>query len=150
MGQHAIRECADAMNAVVVSSDSTPEEMRSAEEEALRRWEACGRVAAWGCEWFAQWVPNVHLAASRGQRLTVFYFDGQVGQGKLNWDDLCSDASDPWDGIGLGGSQKCEVAFLERMRAEKGHAYDFEEIDVKEFLERSGAVDIQSISSDIL
>ena len=43
---------------------------------------------------------------------------------------------DLWDGVGCGGSQKCEIAYVEHMRAEHGSAWDYEEIDVTRFLEK--------------
>eukprot|EP00913_Durusdinium_trenchii_P027510 g25800.t1 len=54
----------------------------------------------------------------------VVYFAGQKGKGKVEWEALAT--SDLWDGIGLGGSQKSEVAFLDRMR-QKDPAWDYEE-----------------------
>ena len=43
---------------------------------------------------------------------------------------------DLWDGVGCGGSQKCEIAYEEHKRAEHGSAWDYEEIDVTRFLEK--------------
>ena len=43
---------------------------------------------------------------------------------QVEWEALAT--SDLWDGIGLGGSQKSEVAFLDRMR-QKDPAWDYEE-----------------------
>eukprot|EP00665_Eupelagonemidae_sp_cell47_P000822 gene822-3075_t len=74
-----------------------------------------GGGAAWGCAWFAAWKRSVAAAAWRGERLVVYYFRGEKGRGRVAWGDLAAGANDPWDGVGLGGSQKVEVAFLERM-----------------------------------
>lgn len=63
-------------------------------------------------------MANVELARSRNQRPVTYYFEGQVGMGEVLWGDLAS--CDPWDGVGLGGSQKAEVSYL----VKKG--YDFE------------------------
>eukprot|EP00662_Eupelagonemidae_sp_cell21_P057490 gene57490-biopygen62339 len=42
----------------------------------------------------------------------VFLMDKEHGYGRVDWDNLRH--VDLWDGIGLGGSQKCEVAFLDK------------------------------------
>ena len=44
----------------------------------------------------------------------VVYFAGQVGKGKVDWEDLPN--ADLWNGIGCGGSQKCEIAYLDRQK----------------------------------
>ena len=75
------RKCLDvasAMGAVPIDDNMCSEEVIAAEQEAQRRWYASGRVAAWGCEWFARWKDNVRLAVERRQRLTVFFFSGQT------------------------------------------------------------------------
>ena len=59
----------------------------------------------------------------------VYFFKGQVGRGKVPWDALAADANDPWDGVGLGGSQKCEVAYLEHM------GFEYIEADIADFLD---------------
>ena len=43
----------------------------------------------------------------------------------MSWNDLA--AASLWDGIGLGGSQKCEVAYLDKEQI------PYEEIDVMDF-----------------
>merc|ERR1712232_1249705 len=68
--------------------------------------------APWGCKWFVEWVQNVQRAHRLGQTLEVYYFQGEVGLGKVSWEGLAT--TNNWDGVGLGGSQKCEVAFLEK------------------------------------
>merc|ERR1712096_462992 len=45
--------------------------------------------------------------------------------GKVTWDDLAG--TDNWHGVGLGGSQKCEVAYLDKV------GIPYEEIDVMDF-----------------
>ena len=80
-------------------------------------WEKKGRIAAWGCRWFQVWKEKVEEAVRQKQTLKVVFFPGQVGQGKVAWKDL---ATVPvlWDGIGCGGSQKCELAYLDMMQRE--------------------------------
>ncbi|CAK8996151.1 unnamed protein product [Durusdinium trenchii] len=70
----------------------------------------------------------------KGQELQVVFFAGQKGEGKVHWDQLAT--ADLWDGKGLGGSQKGEVAFLEKMwRETKNPAWRYEEVDVMQFLQ---------------
>merc|ERR1712070_691490 len=83
---------------------------------AKQRWEAKGQVASWGCFWFPIWKSNIERAISFNQKLVVYFFEKQVGKGKIPWGDLSKDSSNPWDGVGLGGSQKAEVAYLDMMR----------------------------------
>ncbi|CAE7486787.1 unnamed protein product [Symbiodinium sp. CCMP2456] len=80
----------------------------------------------WGCEWFRQWCKNVEFAVARKQKLVAYFFEGQTGKGIIKWDDLCKDDANPWDGVGLGGSQKGEIAYLQKM------GIDVEFRDVKE------------------
>ena len=77
---------------------------------------------------------KVHEAVEKKQTLRVVFFPGQKGQGKLMLREL--KYRDLWDGVGCGGSQKCEIAYVEQMRAEHGSAWDYEEIDVTRFLEK--------------
>lgn len=84
--------------------------------------------APWGCKWFDDWVQNVLEAHRLGQTLEVYYFEGEVGMGKIAWDDLA--VANNWDGVGLGGSQKGEVAFLDK------RCLPYEELD-------SSTVDLQ-------
>ena len=76
----------------------------------------------------------MHEAVEKKQTLRVVFFPGQKGQGKLMLREL--KYRDLWDGVGCGGSQKCEIAYVEHMRAEHGSAWDYEEIDVTRFLEK--------------
>ena len=39
-----------------------------------------------------------------------------------------------WNGVGCGGSQKCEIAYLERMRQQQGEAWNYDHVDVSHFL----------------
>ena len=71
-------------------------------------------------------------AVQLGQRLQVVFFPGQRGQGKVAWDELSF--RDLWDGVGCGGSQKAEIAYVEAMRKIEGDTWDYDEIDVKRFL----------------
>eukprot|EP00434_Breviolum_minutum_P037418 symbB.v1.2.033176.t2/scaffold4088.1/size44913/3 len=84
------------------------------EEECI----ANGNRPTWGCLWFQKWRNNVEVAVKRKQRLVAYFFVGQVGQGLVAWDDLAT--ADLWAGRGLGGSQKGELAFLQKM------GYEFE------------------------
>ena len=59
-----------------------------------------------------------------------FFFPGQVGQGKLTMDRLAANDVDLWDNVGLGGSQKCELATVDMM----GWTYD--QVDVATFLQK--------------
>ena len=80
----------------------------------------------WGCAWFQKWRDNVEIAVSRKQKLIVYFFPGQVDQGRVKREDL--PMAQLWDGMGLGGSQKGEVAYLDKM------GYPYEMRDVSKFL----------------
>lgn len=73
-------------------------------------------------------------AVEERQRLVVYFFGGQVGEGVVAWDDLPT--ADLWNGHGLGGSQKAEVAYLRRTAVTLASfcslrmGYDFEMRDV--------------------
>jgi len=75
-----------------------------------------GKAQPWGCAWFKKWKENVARAVEVGQPLWVIHFLGQVGVGDhLCWEDLAARGYDSLrDGIGLGASQKGEVAWLKR------------------------------------
>ena len=49
-------------------------------------------------------------------------------------DELRDPDKDPWDGVGCGGSQKCEIATVERMKHVEGAAWEYDEVDVSDFL----------------
>ena len=99
--------------------EKTPEENK---EECDRN----GGRPKWGCAWFQKWRKNVETAVSRKQKLIVYFFPGQVAQGRVKWEDLPT--AQLWDGVGLGGSQKGEVAYLDKM------GYPYEMRDVSKFL----------------
>ena len=77
---------------------------------------------------------KVHEAVENKQTLRVVFFTGQKGQGKLTLPEL--KYRNLWDSIGCGGSQKCEIAYVEHMRAKFGSAWEYEEIDVARFLQK--------------
>ena len=130
-------EKAKATNTVVVRVDATRETKQEAEQKARKAWENSGRVASWGCQWFHTWKEQVAQAVKLRQRLKVVFFPGRTGQGIVPFDHLKSDAIDLWDGVGCGGSQKCEIAHLELMRrqeGEAGEAWEYDHVDVSHFL----------------
>jgi hypothetical protein len=112
---------------VVVLPTDTPDEVALKEEEAERNWNRAGRRASWGCQWFVEWKANIEAAVRLNQRLQIYFFEGQVGKGILEWEELSAEEADPWDGVGIGGSQKGEVAWIKK----NNFPYDF--VDVKEF-----------------
>ena len=91
-----------------------------------RECEKNGGRPSWGCKWFQRWRDNVEVAVQRKQKLVVYFFAGEVGEGLVKWENLST--AELWDGKGLGGSQKGEVAYLQKMN------YDFEMKDVGPFL----------------
>ncbi len=134
--KRAIEKAKDTKT-VVVRADAHPEERLAAERQAKEAWEESGRTASWGCAWFKAWKQKVHEAVDKGQTLKVVYFPGQVGQGKLSWNELSKTYVDPWDGVGCGGSQKCEIAYLDMMRNENpGTGWDYDGVDVINFLKK--------------
>ena len=120
-------------NTVVVREDASQEEKDAAMEKARQAWEKKGRIAAWGCRWFQVWKEKVEEAVRQKQTLKVVFSPGQVGQGKVAWKDL---ATVPvlWDGIGCGGSQKCELAYLDMMQKKCGDDWNYDAVDVVNFL----------------
>eukprot|EP00435_Cladocopium_sp_Y103_P048813 s131_g14.t1 len=119
-------------NTVVVREDASQEEKDAAMEKATQAWEDSGRIAAWGCKWFHVWKKQVEEAVRQEQTLKVVFFPGQVGQGKVAWKDLAT--VDLWDGIGCGGSQKCEIAYLDMMQKECGQGWNYDGVDVVNFM----------------
>jgi len=135
--RHRLQAYAERTGAVLVEESlASVQECIGKAEQAKRRFEENGGVAAWGCKWFSHWTRRIQEAAARKQRLLVYFYQGDVGKGKRKWEYLADKRKDPWDGIGLGGSQKCEVAYLDLMRKEKGSAYDYVECDVAELIGR--------------
>ena len=45
-------------------------------------------IFLWGCKWFAGWVRNVQESVENGHRLLVYFFEEQVGEGKVSWSDV--------------------------------------------------------------
>ena len=72
-----------------------------------------GNRPTWGCLWFQKWRDNIEVAVKRKQRLIVYFFAGQKGQGLVAWDDLAT--ANLWDGKGLGGSQKGDLDLMDQM-----------------------------------
>ena len=67
--------------------------------------------------WFSRWKANIDRAKELQQTLYISYFEGQVGAGRLSWDELhveearhCAAKAG-----GLGASQKAEVAYLDKL-----------------------------------
>ncbi|CAE7761967.1 unnamed protein product [Symbiodinium sp. CCMP2456] len=42
-----------------------------------------GEKKDWGCRWFSKWKENIEVAVASGAQLEVYFFQGQVGQGKV-------------------------------------------------------------------
>ena len=128
------REKAKHTKTVLIRADASKEAKEHAEEEAKEAWEKNGKVASWGCQWFHDWKQKVEEAVNLKQRLKVVFFPGEVGHGKVCWEDLSNKGVDLWNNIGCGGSQKCEIAHLEKMRKEKGDDWAYDCVDVAHFL----------------
>eukprot|EP00662_Eupelagonemidae_sp_cell21_P057874 gene57874-biopygen10158 len=108
--------------------NSLSEMRKAAEDRAGQKWIENDKRAPWGCKWFEKWKANVDRAVLNQQKLVVYYFRGQKGHGKVTWEDLANPDRCKM-GVGLGGSQKAEVAYLDRMVAsgrpgERGKASD--------------------------
>lgn len=78
-----------------------------------------GRRKPWGCQWFHLWQDNVRTAVRLGLKLVVVFRPAQVDKGVVEWDDLPKEGTKLWNKVGLGGSQKGEVAWLKK----NGHAF---------------------------
>mmetsp|Transcript_109111 Transcript_109111/g.348325 ORF Transcript_109111/g.348325 Transcript_109111/m.348325 type:complete len:699 (-) Transcript_109111:259-2355(-) len=126
-----------ATNAVVVDASAPEAVLSEKKTEAEKRWLESGKVASWGCAWFHQWKLNIGKAVDEhSQQLVVVYLPGQKGRGKVEWNKLTT-FDDLWDGVGLGGSQKIEVAYLDRMRKEHGNGYRYKELDANHIADGS-------------
>lgn len=86
-------------------------------EKAEQLWQLNCARAPWGCAWFSRWKANIDRAKELQQTLYISYFEGQVGAGRLSWDELhveearhCAAKAG-----GLGASQKAEVAYLYKL-----------------------------------
>lgn len=88
----------------------------------------CAR-APWGCAWFSRWKTNIDRAKELQQTLHILYFEGEVGAGKLSWDELHVEEARQRAAKagGLGASQKAEVAYLDKL------GLPYVEHDVSEF-----------------
>lgn len=57
------------------------------EDEGLRGSCWCtplyGEPKPWGCRWFTKWKDNIEVAVASGAQLEVYFFQSQVGQGKV-------------------------------------------------------------------
>lgn len=121
-----------ATRMVVLREGASKEDREAAEMEAQRAWEESGRTASWGCQWFHVWKEKVSAAVALKQRLKVVFFPGQAGDGREAFHDLPH--ADLWNGVGCGGSQKCEIAYLDLMKKDHGNAWDYDQVDVGHFL----------------
>ena len=131
------REKAKYTNTVVVGANADEKEKLEAERQAEEAWEKSGRTASWGCRWFEVWKEKVHEAVAKGQTLKVVYFPGQVGQGHVAWNELSQPYVDLWDGVGCGGSQKGEIAYLNMMRKKSpGKGWEYDGVDVINYLKK--------------
>ena len=131
------REKAKFTNAIVLRANADEKERLEAERQAEEAWEKSGRTASWGCRWFEVWKEKVHEAVAKGQTLKVVYFPGQVGQGHVAWNELSQPYVDLWDGVGCGGSQKGEIAYLNMMRKKSpGKGWEYDGVDVINYLKK--------------
>ena len=116
------------------SAEAPQSEQEEAIKKAEAQWQKCDCVASWGCAWYPKWLDRVREAVARGQRLKAVFFPKQVGQGKLSMEELSREKVDLWDNVGCGGSQKCELATLDRLQKQEGSKWDYDEVDVADFL----------------
>eukprot|EP00434_Breviolum_minutum_P020760 symbB.v1.2.018312.t1/scaffold1456.1/size117650/2 len=132
------REKAKYTNAVVVRANADEKERLEAERQAEEAWKKSGKTASWGCRWFEVWKEKVHEAVAKGQTLKVVYFPGQLGQGHVAWNELSQPYVDLWDGVGCGGSQKGEIAYLNMMRKKSpGKGWEYDGVDVINYLKKA-------------
>ena len=130
-------------------------------------------------QWFVEWWDNAREAHYvYKQTLIVYYFPGQVGQGKIKWEEAAAQAllrdkvlhNWPKDDAGwpksmsredeeayvsglgpeerhavsgLGGSQKAEVAWLDK------HGIAYKEVDVGDFI-TSGSTGTKRKQTELL
>eukprot|EP00438_Fugacium_kawagutii_P033429 Skav208815 [mRNA] locus=scaffold667:91904:93601:+ [translate_table: standard] len=112
------------------------EKKATARSKAKKLWKKNQGRAPWGCAWFHVWKENVDRAVERNQSLHVFYFEGKVGAGKVNWAELADETArkNAREGGGLGNSQTAEVAYLDK----QGLAYvEHDVMDFKSFIQSS-------------
>lgn len=95
-----------------------------------------GDAKDWGCRWFADWSANIEEAVHLNLPLLVVFFPGEKDEGIIEWHDLAQEGRRLWSGIGLGGSQKGEVAWLRR----NGYAFtSLDVLDVLDFVDSASA-----------
>ena len=90
-----------------------------------------GEKKAWGCGWWVEWTHNVMEAHFLGQKFQVFYFNGQVGQGEIDWKDCAKHSllrdrvmdKRPKDEAGWPKTMSAEedAHFLETLSEEEQH-----------------------------
>eukprot|EP00435_Cladocopium_sp_Y103_P015219 s5223_g3.t1 len=110
-----LEQKANTMDAELVFEDDDSSAREAKEKRARERF-AQKKTAAFGCSWYDLWFQRVREAVQQGQRLKVVFFPGEAMEGRVDMDALAT--ADLWNGVGLGTSQKCEVATLEA-QAEK-------------------------------
>ena len=125
---------------VIIREGANDEEIKEAEEKAEKACKDNHNRASWGCAWFEKWKKNVEKAWKLGQKLKVVFFLGQVGQGKVAWKDL--PIEDLWNGVGCGGSQKSEIAYLEKQ------GWEYTSIDALHFLRKEFQIGKEVIAWD--
>jgi hypothetical protein len=129
-----------------------------------------GESKCWGCQWFVEWWENVKEAYYvHKQRIIVYYFPGQVKQGKIKWEDAAAHAllrdrvlgNWPKDEAGWPRvmSKQDEEAYVGRLVAEERHTVSglggsqkaevawldynkipYTEVDVLDFINEGSAV----------
>lgn len=128
---------ADAMGQIffeenAFSKNKRDKALAKANKHARKKWKANNGRAPLGCMWFKAWAENVDKAVALKKEFIVYYFDGEKGMGKVAWEDLTDDKKRQ-PGVGLGGSQKAEVAYLDTKVAAGKLGYDYTERDISEF-----------------
>jgi hypothetical protein len=138
-------------------------------------WTLYGEQKLWGCAWFEQWKDNCLRAHVLKQRFRVFYFPGQVGKGKVKWDQIAEHAllrervmkacpkddagwpkkmSPDEEGVYLSGlSEKerhCVSGLGGSQKAEVAwldqHGIEYEELDVADFTTQYSSVFAESLT----
>jgi hypothetical protein len=75
----------------------------------------------WSCKWFDVCKRLVQLAHYRKHRIQVFFFPGQVGQGKIKWDD-CAEQALLRDKV-MGAWPKDDAGWPKKLSAEDEAEY---------------------------
>ena len=126
------RQKAEATKTVVIRADASEADMEKARAKAKQNWKDNGKAASWGCLWFKLWKEQIERAVEKKQRLKVVFFAGQTDAAIFLWEQLKT--ADLWNNKGCGASQKGEIAYLEKMKEEKGKDYEYDRVDVAHFL----------------